>query len=63
LQSRNSREVADCNAICGPRAVPGPGSTGTRPAPLPNMLDVLLVLGTAAFFGLSWGYTLLCEKL
>jgi len=27
------------------------------------MSDVLLVLATAAFFGLSWGYARLCERL
>jgi hypothetical protein len=27
------------------------------------MIDLLLVLATAAFFGLSWGYARLCEKL
>jgi hypothetical protein len=27
------------------------------------MTDLLLVLATAAFFGLSWGYARLCEKL
>jgi hypothetical protein len=27
------------------------------------MFDVVLVLATAAFFGLSWAYTRLCEKL
>ena len=28
-----------------------------------GMTDLLLVLATAAFFGLSWGYARLCEKL
>jgi hypothetical protein len=28
-----------------------------------SMTDLLLVLATAAFFGLSWGYARLCEKL
>jgi hypothetical protein len=28
-----------------------------------SMTDLLLVLTTAAFFGLSWGYARLCEKL
>jgi hypothetical protein len=28
-----------------------------------SMIDLLLVLVTAAFFGLSWGYARLCEKL
>jgi len=27
------------------------------------MTDVLLVLATAAFFALSWGYARVCEKL
>jgi len=27
------------------------------------MADLLLVLATAAFFALSWGYVRLCEKL
>jgi len=27
------------------------------------MIDLLLVLSTAAFFALSWGYARLCEKL
>jgi len=27
------------------------------------MADLLLILGTAAFFALSWGYARLCEKL
>jgi hypothetical protein len=27
------------------------------------MLDIVLVLATAAFFALSWGYARLCEKL
>jgi len=27
------------------------------------MTDLLLVLATAAFFGLSWGYARICEKL
>jgi len=27
------------------------------------MIDLLLVLATAAFFALSWGYVRLCEKL
>jgi hypothetical protein len=27
------------------------------------MADILLVLSTAAFFALSWGYARLCEKL
>jgi hypothetical protein len=27
------------------------------------MIDLLLVLATAAFFALSWGYARLCEKL
>jgi hypothetical protein len=28
-----------------------------------RMTDILLVLSTAAFFALSWGYARLCEKL
>ena len=28
-----------------------------------SMTDLLLVLATAAFFALSWGYVRLCEKL
>jgi hypothetical protein len=28
-----------------------------------SMTDFFLVLATAAFFGLSWGYARLCEKL
>jgi hypothetical protein len=28
-----------------------------------GMIDLLLILSTAAFFGLSWGYARLCEKL
>jgi len=27
------------------------------------MIDLVLVLCTAAFFGLAWGYARLCEKL
>jgi hypothetical protein len=27
------------------------------------MADLLLILATAAFFALSWGYARLCEKL
>jgi len=27
------------------------------------MTDSLLVLATAAFFGLSWGYARICERL
>jgi hypothetical protein len=27
------------------------------------MADLLLVLASAAFFALSWGYVRLCEKL
>jgi len=27
------------------------------------MTDLLLVLATAAFFALSWGYARLCERL
>jgi len=27
------------------------------------MIDLLLVLATAAFYALSWGYARLCEKL
>jgi len=27
------------------------------------MTDLLLVLATAAFFALSWGYARFCEKL
>jgi len=27
------------------------------------MTDLLLVLATAAFFALSWGYARICEKL
>jgi hypothetical protein len=33
------------------------------PRPEGSMIDLLLVLATAAFFGLSWGYARLCEKL
>jgi hypothetical protein len=31
--------------------------------PLARMTDALLVLATAAFFALSWGYARVCEKL
>jgi hypothetical protein len=30
---------------------------------LARMTDFLLVLATAAFFGLSWGYARICERL
>ena len=42
-------------------------AAGTPDASCPGggiaMSDVLLVLATAAFFGLSWGYARLCERL
>jgi hypothetical protein len=40
----------------------GAGS-GTADASATGMIDLLLVLSTAAFFALSWGYARLCEKL
>jgi hypothetical protein len=27
------------------------------------MIDLVLILATAAFFALSWGYARLCERL
>jgi hypothetical protein len=38
----------------------GPGTADARET---GMIDLLLVLSTAAFFALSWGYARLCEKL
>jgi len=34
-----------------------------RDRPETFMADLLLILATAAFFALSWGYARLCEKL
>jgi len=34
-----------------------------RERPETTMADLLLILATAAFFALSWGYARLCEKL
>jgi hypothetical protein len=44
----------------GTRPLLRPGTAHAHPA---GMFDFLLVLAASAFFGLSWGYTLLCEKL
>jgi hypothetical protein len=42
---------------------PGPARVVLQAPAEDGMTDLLLVLATAAFFGLSWGYARLCEKL
>jgi hypothetical protein len=69
LSPCKERESKPCNSQCHPdgsvekAADLGPIGFGTARASQARMTDVLLVLATAAFFGLSWGYARICEKL
>jgi hypothetical protein len=60
LQAASPPLLAGCNPAAGTCALLRPGTGHAEPA---GMFDFLLVLAGSAFFGLSWGYTLLCEKL
>ena len=69
VQSERSGPLVPCNlqwAAAGNRTeapvYAGTGS-GTADAHGTGMIDLLLVLATAAFFGLSWGYAHICERL
>jgi hypothetical protein len=58
-----SRERAILQFATRRRATSDARLGGTADALPPAMIDLLLILSTAAFFGLSWGYARLCEKL
>jgi hypothetical protein len=69
LQGERTAPGRSCKLQCAgsPEQAEAPVYTGLRPGTVDaqgtGMVDLLLVLATAAFFALSWGYARICEKL
>jgi hypothetical protein len=67
VKARSAAVLAVCNPPCPPKTLKSRLARECRPgtvdAPQAVMIDLLLVLATAAFFAFSWGYARICERL
>jgi len=60
---QSARRLCNLQARAAQAAELRPAAAGTRTAPSAAMLDLFFVLGTVAFFALSWAYVRYCEAM